>query len=138
MDSSDCTVIHSTGHEAQLKARKTETGAKFSVKVKGSPRKMLGKMTCILYYCCCSVAKSCLTLCNPMGCSRPVSSVLHYLLEFAQKFKSTELVMLSNHLILCHPLLLLPSIFHRTRVFSNESAFHSRWLKLSYVFYEQQ
>ena len=37
--------------------------------------------------------------------------------------------MLSNHLILCHPLLLLPSVFPRVRVFSNESAFHIRWPK---------
>ena len=38
-----------------------------------------------------------------------------------------ELVMPSNHLILCHPLLLLPSIFPRVRVFSNESVLHIRW-----------
>ena len=37
--------------------------------------------------------------------------------------------MLSNHLILCHPLLLLPSIFPSIRLFSNESALHVRWLK---------
>ena len=43
------------------------------------------------------------------------------------KFISTELVVLSNHLILCHPLLLLPSIFLTFRVFSNESALHIRW-----------
>ena len=42
---------------------------------------------------------------------------------------SIELVMLSNHLILCHPLLLLPSIFPSIRVFSNESALHMRWPK---------
>ena len=42
---------------------------------------------------------------------------------------SIELVMLSNHLILCHLLLLLPSIFPRIRVFSNESALHIRWPK---------
>ena len=42
---------------------------------------------------------------------------------------SIELVMPSNHLILCHPLLLLPSIFPSTRVISNESALHIRWLK---------
>ena len=35
-------------------------------------------------YCCCSVAKSCLTLCDPMDCSMPGFPVLHYLLEFAQ------------------------------------------------------
>ena len=42
---------------------------------------------------------------------------------------STELVMPSNHLILCRPLLLLPSIFPSIRVFSNESAFCIRWPK---------
>ena len=42
------------------------------------------------------------------------------------KLMSTKLVMSFNHLILCHPLLLLPSIFPRIRVFSNESAFHIR------------
>ena len=42
---------------------------------------------------------------------------------------STESVMPSNHLILCCPLLLLPSIFPSIRVFSNESALHSRWPK---------
>ena len=42
---------------------------------------------------------------------------------------SIELVMLSNHLILCYPLLLLPSVFPSIRVFSNESALHMRWAK---------
>ena len=42
---------------------------------------------------------------------------------------SIESVMLSNHLILCHPFLLLPSIFPSIRVFSNESALHIRWPK---------
>ena len=42
---------------------------------------------------------------------------------------SIESVMPSNHLILCHPLLLLPSIFPSIRVFSNESALCSRWPK---------
>ena len=42
---------------------------------------------------------------------------------------SIELVMPYNHLILCHPLLLLPSIFPNIRVFSNESALHIRWPK---------
>ena len=45
------------------------------------------------------------------------------------KFMSIESVMPSNHLILCHPLLLLPSIFPSIRVFSNESILHIRWLK---------
>ena len=46
-----------------------------------------------------------------------------------RKPMSIELVMPSNHLILCHPLLLLPSIFPRIKVFSNESALHIRWPK---------
>jgi len=45
------------------------------------------------------------------------------------KLMSTELVMPSNHLILCCPLLLLPSIFPSIRVFSNESVLHIRWPK---------
>ena len=45
------------------------------------------------------------------------------------KLMSIELVMPSNHLILCHPLLLLPLIFPSIRVFSNESALHIRWPK---------
>ena len=45
------------------------------------------------------------------------------------KLVSTESVMPSNHLILCRPLLLLPSIFPSIRVFSNESAFRVRWPK---------
>ena len=43
------------------------------------------------------------------------------------KLMSIELVMPSNHLILCHPLLLLPSIFPSTRVFSSELSLHIRW-----------
>ena len=45
------------------------------------------------------------------------------------KLMSIESVMPSNHLILCRPLLLLPSIFPSIRVFSNESALHIRWPK---------
>ena len=45
------------------------------------------------------------------------------------KFTSIESVMPSNHLILCHPLLLLPSIFPKIRVFSSESALCIRWSK---------
>ena len=46
-----------------------------------------------------------------------------------RKLMSIELVMLSNHLILCHPLLLPPSIFPSIRIFSNESVLHIRWQK---------
>ena len=71
--------------------------------------------------CCCSVAKSCPTLFDCMGCSIPGFSVLQCLPELL-KFMSTESVMSSNHLILWCSLLLLPSIFPSIRVFSKESA----------------
>ena len=58
----------------------------------------------------------------------PGSPVLHYLLELL-KFMSIESMMLSNHLIICHPLLRLSSIFPSLRVFSSESALHIRWPK---------
>ena len=50
----------------------------------------------------------------------------HYLLEFAQTMPF-ELMMPSNHLILCCPLLLKPSVFLSIRVFSSDSALHIRW-----------
>ena len=56
----------------------------------------------------------------------PLSSTIAWSLF---KFMSIESVMPSNHLILCCPLLLLPSIFPNIRVFSNELALHIRWLK---------
>ena len=63
-----------------------------------------------------------------MNRSTPGLPVHHQLLEFI-KLMSIESVMPSNHLILCRPLLLLPSIFPSIRVFSNESALHIRWPK---------
>ena len=60
----------------------------------------------------------------------PGSFVLHYLPEFVQ-IHVIKSVMPSNHLILCHPLILLPSIFPRIRVFSNELSLHIRWSKFS-------
>ena len=77
---------------------------------------------------CCSVAQLYLTLLDLMDFSWPVSSVL-YFPEFAQCQDSIESVMLSNHLILCRPLLLLISIVAIIRVFSNESALCIRWPK---------
>ena len=58
----------------------------------------------------------------------PGFSVDHQILELAQTHVC-ELVMPSNHLILCHPLLLLSSIFPSIRVFSSESVLHIRWPK---------
>ena len=75
-----------------------------------------------------SVAQSCLTLRDPMDHSTPGLPVHHQLPEFIQ-LVSIESVMPFNHLILCHPLLFLPSIFSSIRVFSNESVFHIRWPK---------
>ena len=74
------------------------------------------------------VAQSRPTLCDPMNRSTPGLSIHQQLLEFTQTM-SIESVMPSNHLILCHPLLLLPSIFPSIRVFSNESALRTRWPK---------
>ena len=68
-----------------------------------------------------SVPQSCPNLCDPMNCSTPGLPVHHQLTEFTQPM-STESVMPFNHLILCRPLLLLPSIFSNIRIFSNESA----------------
>ena len=63
-----------------------------------------------------------------MNCSMPVS--LSFTISWSLlKFTSIELVMPSNYLILCHPLLLLPSIFCSIRVFSNELALHIKWTK---------
>ena len=83
---------------------------------------------------CCSVTWLCLTLCHPMDCSMPGFPVLHCL-PSAQTcsnvltLMSIELVMPSNLLILCYPLLLLPLVFASIRVFSNESALCIRWPK---------
>ena len=72
-----------------------------------------------------SVAQSCPTLCNPMDRSTPGHPVHQQLPEFTQ-LMFIESVMPSNHLLLCHPLLLLPSFFPSI---SYELAFHIRWPK---------
>ena len=65
---------------------------------------------------------------NPMYCSMPGLPVRHQLPESTQTM-SIESVMPSNNLILCCPLLLLPSIFPNIRVFTNESVLRIRWPK---------
>ena len=75
-----------------------------------------------------SVTLSCPTLCDPMDCNTlgfPVLINSWSLLNLM----SIQLVMPSNHLILCRPLLLLSSIFPSIRVFSYESVLHIRWPK---------
>ena len=75
-------------------------------------------MVCGRYCRYCSVAHLLLALCDPRAAARQVSVSLHQLPQLAQ---TIELVMTSNHLILCCSLLFLPSIFPSIRVFSNES-----------------
>ena len=77
---------------------------------------------------CCSVSH--IWLCNPIECMQharlPCPSPS---LRVCSNLMSLELVMPSNHLVFCHSLLLLPSIFPSIRVFSNESVLSIRWPK---------
>ena len=75
-----------------------------------------------------SVLQSCLTLCDPMDSSMPGFPVYHLLPELAQTYVH-RVSMSSNHLNLCRPLLLLPSIFPSIGVFSNESVLCISWPK---------
>ena len=75
-----------------------------------------------------SVAQSCPTLCDPINRSTPGSLSITNSRSLL-KLTSIELVMPSNHLILCRSLLLLPSIFPSIRLFSNESVLRIRWPK---------
>ena len=76
-----------------------------------------------------SVAQSCSTVCNPMDCCTQQISLSITNSWSLFKLMSIESVMPSNHLILCHPLFLPPSIFPSIRVFSNESVLRIRWSK---------
>ena len=81
---------------------------------------------------CCSVQFSCSVVSNflwPHGLQHARLPCPSPTLRSLLKLMSIELVMPSNHLILCHPVLLLPSIFHSIRVFSNESVLCIRWPK---------
>ena len=75
-----------------------------------------------------SVAQLCLTLCDPWAVAGPASLSITDS-QSLPKLMSIESVIPSNHLILCHPLLLLPSIIPRIMVFLNGSAFCIRWPK---------
>ena len=73
---------------------------------------------------------SCVQLCNPMDCSTPgLRSLSITNSQSLLKLMSIVSMMPSNHLILCCPLLLMPSIFPSIRLFSNESALCIRWPK---------
>ena len=71
-----------------------------------------------------SVTQWCLTLCDPMNYNMPGFPITSS--QSLLKLMSIESMMPSNHLILCRPLLLLPSIFPSIRVFSNEPALRIR------------
>ena len=75
-----------------------------------------------------SVAQSCLPLCDPMNRSTKASLSITNSRNLS-KLMSIESVIPSSHLILCHPLLLPPSILPSLRVFSNESTLRMRWPK---------
>ena len=75
-----------------------------------------------------SISQSCLALCKTLDCSMTGLPVHHYYWSLLKPM-SIESVMPSNHLILCCPLLLLPSIFPSIRVFSSESFLCIRWPK---------
>ena len=66
-------------------------------------------------------------LCHPMDCSQ--ASLSFTISQSLPKLMSNESVMPSNHLVLCRPLLLAPSVFPRIRLFSSESALYMRWPK---------
>ena len=74
-----------------------------------------------------SVTQGSLTLCDPIAARQASLSITNS--QSMLKLMSIELVMPSNHLILCHPLHLLPSIFPSIRVSSSESVLHIRWPK---------
>ena len=75
-----------------------------------------------------SIIQSCPTLCDPVNRSTPdLLSITNS--QSLPKLMSIKLVMPSSHLILCHPLLLLPPIPPSIRVFSNESTLLMRWPK---------
>ena len=90
--------------------------------------------SCIVYHCVdipsvqfSLVAQSCLTLCDPMLARQASLSITSS--RSLLKLMSIESVMPSNHLVLCCPLLLPPSIFPSIRVFSNELVLRIRWPK---------
>ena len=83
----------------------------------------------IFYFEFSSVAQPSLTLCNLMDCSMPGLPLSITNSWSLLKLMSVESVMPSNHLMLCRPLLLLPSLFASIRVFLNESVLRNRWPK---------
>ena len=89
---------------------------------------VLGGVLISFFYMFSSVAQSCATLCDPMNrSSRASLSITNS--RSSLKLMSIESVMPSDHLILCHPLLLLPPIPPSIRVFASKSTLRMRWPK---------
>jgi len=89
--------------------------------------KLLSSVIEKLLYCCCSVAQLCLTV-TPWTAGHQ-ASLSFTVSQSLLKLMSTESVMSFKNLVLCYPLLLLPSIFINIRIFSSESALCIRWHK---------
>ena len=80
------------------------------------------------HICCCSVAQSCPTLCDPWTAAGH-ASLSFTVSQSWLKLRSIKSVMPSNHLVLCHSILLPPSIFSSFMVFSNDSPIHIKRAK---------
>ena len=86
-----------------------------------------GNWETICLICCCSVTKLCRFFATP--CTAAHQASLSFTISWSLlKLMSVESVMLLNHFISCHPLL-LPSVFPNIRIFSNELTLHIRWPK---------
>ena len=124
-DPRNCNLPGSSVHGI-LQVRKLEWVAIYFSRWSSPPRDQIC-ISCNIKLYCCSVSQLCLTLCDPWTavCQASLSFTISLSLL---KLMSIELVIPSNHLLLCHPFL-LPSIFPQIRIFSNESALHIRWPK---------
>ena len=105
----------------------------FEFQVFGQPLLVIHFLTgCVLCFSCCAVVVellSCVQLFATPWTAAPQASLSFIISQSLLKLMSIESVMPSNHLILCCPLLILPSIFPSIRVFSNVSALCIRWPK---------
>ena len=83
-----------------------------NVNICGSSRQDMDVLLFFIFVvCCCSVTNSCLTVCDSMDCTACQTTLSFTISQSLFKLTYNELVMPSNHLILCHPLLFLSSIF---------------------------
>ena len=122
-----------TGWEEQMKAHNADSVGAPSISLESQHFTVLCPTWHHWHLCCCSsVTQLCLIFCDLMDCSTSHAAwcVLSFTISWSLlKLMSIESVMPSNHLILCRPLLLHPSIFTSIRVFSNELVLNTRWPK---------